>query len=422
MTLNILLLLTSYTQWHSKRTTLNQQSGAILIIVLWFLIIVTAMVATLASETRLSAQIVYYNKLALQNWNDTLKALAAAQMELLINTMPEPPGQGQQVPLSERKTRRYRFDGRVLDLAYPIPDTVTVRIYDHGGKINIRLPELRMRQLLEKRIGKDPDKIAALLDAWQDWIDSDDLKRTNGAEKDYYETLSPPYEPRNSQIETVEELLLIKGFAEAFKGVEIDAAFTVFTASDQNFSGSNQNRYQVNPNLATREALMLLPGLNEDLVNTILTKRREKEFKNMSDFNEFMQPEQLVEITPWMDFNSGTALKATYTIAIQTKNSETIDEKAKPESSEKKTKDNFEKADNQENNTTDSSSSESEPQQQRAYLVTVQPTGNNQKPKVLMVNPYGVLPDTRYETLVNQDDKSGKKQSTSENLKSENSK
>ena len=187
-------LLTFSKSWRFRKTTPSQQSGAILIIVLWFMVIVTAMVAALASETRLSAQIVYYNKLALQNWNDTLKALQSAEMELLINMMPDPPGQEQDVPLSERKNKRYRFDGRVLDLAYPIPDTVTVRIYDEASKINVqRLPKQYMRQLLEKRIGDDPDKLTALLDAWEDWIDSDDLKRTNGAEKDYYETLSPPY-------------------------------------------------------------------------------------------------------------------------------------------------------------------------------------------------------------------------------------
>ena len=409
--LNILSWLNSCIPLRSKGSIPNQQSGAILIIVLWFLIIVTAMVATLASETRLSAQIVHYNKLALQNWNDTLQALAAAQMELLINMMPDPPGQEQPVPLNERKNKRYRFDGRVSDLAYPIPDTVTVRIYDEAGKINIKqLPQKYMRQLLEKRIGEDPDKIAALIDAWEDWIDQDDLKRANGAEKDYYETLSPPYEPRNdprNKIETIEELLLIKGFAEAFKGVEMDAAFTVYGAQGL------QGGFQINPNLATREALMLIPGLDEEMVNTILTKRREKEFKSIRDFNEFMQPEQLAEINPWLNPNSASAF---YTIAIQTKSSEVIDEKDKSDSSAKPIEDNLEpqRTADKEDNTTESAS---EPQQQRAYLVTVQPRGFNLKPKVLMVNPYGVLPDTRHETLANQDDDSEKKQSTSENSK-----
>jgi general secretion pathway protein K len=385
-------LLTFSKSWRFRKTTLSQQSGAILIIVLWFMVIVTAMVAALASETRLSAQIVYYNKLALQNWNDTLKALQSAEMELLINMMPDPPGQEQDVPLSERKNKRYRFDGRVLDLAYPIPDTVTVRIYDEASKINVqRLPKQYMRQLLEKRIGDDPDKLTALLDAWEDWIDSDDLKRTNGAEKDYYETLSPPYEPRNSQIETIEELLLIKGFAEVFQGVEMESAFTIY--------GYNPG---VNPNLATREALMLLPGLNDDLVNTILTKRREKEFKTFSDFNEFMEPEQLTQLQRqrWIHF----APSNIYTIAIQTKDSESTAQPDNQESTTKaedKPKTKADNADNQADNPTDSSSSE--PEQQRAYLVTVQPRGFNQLPKVLMVNPYGVLPDTRYETMINKD-------------------
>lgn len=386
-------LLTVSKSWYFKQTTLYQQSGAILIIVLWFMVIVTAMVAALASETRLSAQIVYHNKLALQNWNDTLKALQSAQMELLINRMPDPPGQEQEVPLSERKNKRYRFDGRILDLAYPIPDTVTVRIYDEAGKINIqRLPKRYMRQLLEQRIGKDPDKLAVLLNAWEDWIDRDDLKRASGAEKDYYETLSPAYEPRNSQIETIEELLLIKGFAEVFQGVEMEAAFTVY--------GRNLG---VNPNLATREALMLLPGLNDDLVNTILTKRRDKEFKNFSDFNEFMEPEQLAELRRqrWIHF----APSNIYTIAIQTKDSEAIDPDDNSESSPLKAEVQPETtADNQADNPTESSSSEP----QRAYLVTVQPRGFNQLPKILMVNPYGVLPDTRHETRINNDNDSKK--------------
>lgn len=389
-------LLTFSKSWRFRKTTLSQQSGAILIIVLWFMVIVTAMVAALASETRLSAQIVYYNKLALQNWNDTLQALQSAEMELLVNMMPDPPGQEQDVPLSERKNKRYRFDGRVLDLAYPIPDTVTVRIYDEASKINVqRLPKQYMRQLLEKRIGDDPDKLTALLDAWEDWIDSDDLKRTNGAEKDYYETLSPPYEPRNSQIETVEELLLIKGFAEVFQGIEMESAFTIY--------GYNPG---VNPNLATREALMLLPGLNDDLVNTILTKRREKEFKTFSDFNEFMEPEQLTQLQRqrWIHF----APSNIYTIAIQTKDSESTAQPDNPESTkaEDKPETKADNTDNQADNPTDLSSSK--PEQQRAYLVTVQPRGFNQLPKVLMVNPYGVLPDTRYETMINKDNDSKK--------------
>ena len=205
-----------------NRFSKHSQNGIILIVVLWFVAIVIIIVATLANEVRLSAKTVLYNKIGLQTWNDSFKALHAAEMELLINRMPNPPGTEKDIPLSERKNKRYRFDGRILKLAYPVPDTVNVRIYNHAGKINIRtLSNRHLRALMEQRIGNDIERLDALMDTWIDWNDSDDLKHVNGAEADYYEKLPSPYEPRNARIETVEEILLVKGFAKVFKGVEM---------------------------------------------------------------------------------------------------------------------------------------------------------------------------------------------------------
>jgi DNA uptake protein ComE-like DNA-binding protein len=44
-----------------------------------------------------------------------------------------------------------------------------------------------------------------------DWIDPDDDPRPNGAENDYYESLTPPYRCKNGPLDTLEELLLVKG-------------------------------------------------------------------------------------------------------------------------------------------------------------------------------------------------------------------
>jgi general secretion pathway protein K len=284
------------------------------------------------------------------------------------------------VPISERKTKEYRFDGRILELAYPIPNTVQVRIYDHGGKINFRLlNKHRLRQLLEKRVGDDPEKLQELEDAWEDWIDRDDLKRLTGAEKDYYEKLDPPYEPRNNRIETVEELLLIKGFAEVFEGVEMDTAFTVYG-----------NRFGVNPNLATREALMLLPGMDAGTADTILVIRRYKEFKSLADLNELIQPEQLALLRSWIHFSKTSNF---YTIALQVKKPEDI-EKSESEEETANTDDSY-----KEPYEAATKPATPEEKNQRAYMVTVQPKGFNQLPKILMVNPYGVLPDTRHELV-----------------------
>src|SRR5262249_12987180 len=44
-----------------------------------------------------------------------------------------------------------------------------------------------------------------------DWIDADDQLRTNGAEDEYYQTLQPPYHCKNAPLDSLEELLLVRG-------------------------------------------------------------------------------------------------------------------------------------------------------------------------------------------------------------------
>jgi len=44
-----------------------------------------------------------------------------------------------------------------------------------------------------------------------DWIDSDNTPRINGAELDYYGSLTPAYAPRNGPPASIEELLLVRG-------------------------------------------------------------------------------------------------------------------------------------------------------------------------------------------------------------------
>jgi hypothetical protein len=48
-------------------------------------------------------------------------------------------------------------------------------------------------------------------DAILDWLDPDDEPRELGAEVDYYSGLTPPYGAKNGPVDTVEELLLVRG-------------------------------------------------------------------------------------------------------------------------------------------------------------------------------------------------------------------
>ena len=48
-------------------------------------------------------------------------------------------------------------------------------------------------------------------DAIVDWLDMDSSPRPYGAEDDYYTALSPPYHCKNGPLDSLEELLLVRG-------------------------------------------------------------------------------------------------------------------------------------------------------------------------------------------------------------------
>jgi hypothetical protein len=56
-----------------------------------------------------------------------------------------------------------------------------------------------------------PDMTEDVADSILDWMDTDDEPREFGAEVDYYSGLSPPYGAKNGAVDTVEELLLVRG-------------------------------------------------------------------------------------------------------------------------------------------------------------------------------------------------------------------
>ncbi|MEK7990965.1 MAG: hypothetical protein VSS52_008165 [Thiotrichaceae bacterium] len=391
---------------------MNRQRGVVLIIVLWFLAIVTVMIATLATDTRLSAIAVSHNKSGLENWSHTMSALQLAQMEILmINMAAHPDDEERQTFLEENRPWQNRFDGRPLNLAYNnteydempdeyrLPKGTVVRIYDHSGKINLaNLQAEQFKELLKFRIGEDDlERLDSLIDAWRDWTDGDDLERMNGAEDDYYEELDPPYKPRNNKLETVQELLLIKGFAEIYTVEEVEAAFTIY--------GTHQ---KLNPNLATREALNMLPG-SGGLTEQIIVSRRDEPIKNPGMLNDFAQLEQLTEFLPWIGFDTGFY----YTIIVQhnqklpviNEDGEITFQLAGLTDEEMENEDE-QQADelNQEQDVVDNKKAQHDSIEQ-AYSMTIQARGTSRLPKILQVNPYGFVPDHSYELAIIQYEK-----------------
>jgi competence ComEA-like helix-hairpin-helix protein len=62
---------------------------------------------------------------------------------------------------------------------------------------------------LNKLYGMTPDVVAAILD----WRDEDSSVTPGGAEAEYYLSLQPPYLPRNGPVQTIRELLMVRGIS-----------------------------------------------------------------------------------------------------------------------------------------------------------------------------------------------------------------
>jgi len=80
----------------------------------------------------------------------------------------------------------------------------SVRVVDEAGKLNVNIATKEQLMAL-------PYMEENIADSILDWRDNDEDLRTEGAEAGYYENLPFPYTIRNGQFKTIRELLRVKG-------------------------------------------------------------------------------------------------------------------------------------------------------------------------------------------------------------------
>ena len=165
-----------------------------------------------------------------------------------------------------------------------------VKLDDETGAIEVSVIEesggINLNNLVQPNGELEPFTLAALKrlgkrlqipeDVWSalaDWLDSDDLTRSNGAETPYYQSLKPPYAARNGKLATFTELSLVKGFTP-----EIVARLKPFVTIYADQAGAPLS--QVNINTASKEVLAALDdSIDERMTERILEERRLQPFK-----------------------------------------------------------------------------------------------------------------------------------------------
>jgi general secretion pathway protein K len=143
-----------------------------------------------------------------------------------------------------------------------------VRIIDESGKVDInKTPDIIFKGLLLSLGVKDEDA-DIIVDSVQDWRDADDFTRLHGAENDYYKSLPAPYEAKNADFESVEELLLVKGMTpELFYGTGEKPGLADYVTV---YSESGK----INIGAAPKEVLSALPGMTPELVAAVMEFRK----------------------------------------------------------------------------------------------------------------------------------------------------
>lgn len=100
------------------------------------------------------------------------------------------------------------------------PGELSYLVTDEQSRLNVNTARQDQLDRLLQCLGVDKNVRDTIVDSILDWVDPNEEHRLNGAESDdYYLTLSTPYRARNGPMESVNELLQIKGVTPAlFEG------------------------------------------------------------------------------------------------------------------------------------------------------------------------------------------------------------
>ena len=245
----------------------TSQRGIALLIVLWVMAILMVMVLSFSVMIRAEC----YGTIAFKEGIEK-KLFAEAGIERgIMEILYRSANQNQTVTLEGKES--WKLDGTVYTVDMG-KGGFMVRVIDESGKISLNSltgsSGIILKNLLIQQ-GVPSENANIIVDSIMDWNDADDLHRLNGAESDYYLSLSKSYKARNAAFETLEELILVKGVTPAIlygtgKTKGVIHFLTVHGKTDR-----------ININAAPKEILLALPGMDAEMAERIIEFRTSSE-------------------------------------------------------------------------------------------------------------------------------------------------
>lgn len=222
------------------------QSGVVLVVVLWLLVLLGVMVSSLVSTTRMESELV-------RNQVNGVRARAAAEAGIYtaIDMLARERGE---------EERELRTDGRVYLMDYT-DIKVELNVLDEAGKIDINAVRPEMLRSLIVPLVRDAEKAMQITDSIIDWRDADSIRHENGAEDEDYHKAGRGYGAKDEYFDNLEELLLVNGV----DGELYTKLISLLTTHSGN-SG-------VNPEVAQEQVLLAIPGVEYQKVRDYIKLR-----------------------------------------------------------------------------------------------------------------------------------------------------
>jgi general secretion pathway protein K len=308
----------------------RRRDASALIIVLWVVGLLSMLIGSFAFDAHVESRITsYYRK---RTKADYLARSGIEIAEMLMRGSAEIKKDQEKVDEFEddqwfEDKKRLKTGSAIVGLTQELGDgKIILDIIPEPARRNINmLKDDDWERILE--VGGIPEDFwPELIDSFNDWTDKDDNPRMDGGEsEDYYETLDPPYRADNDVLDTVEELLLVKGFS---KTILFGGSFQVLDEEDPVvISGiadllTTYGDGKVNVNAAPKRVLLTLPlGDEAELVAQAIIEERngvgwidesvgddEQEdfsFKDVGDFSSRL-PDAPAEIRNYISVDSKT--------------------------------------------------------------------------------------------------------------------
>lgn len=273
---------------HRSLSSVLGEKGIALIMVLWVMAILSVVALEFSFAMRTEITVTKNHKEDLQRYTMAEGGVQRAITELIYKHDARLQQVKKTLALEEIPPEQQEWiaDGRSYTLPFD-QGTCEVRIMNEAGKININIVS---EPLLRKVIGQlalEGETKDVVVDSILDWRDPNDFYRANGAENDYYLSLEEPYYCKNGNLDSVEELLLVKGVTPDLyhgkKGIPESEGGSADRVGLKDIFSIYAPGEQVDINSATPLVMNMVLGIPREVSQQMVKAREEKSFENQQD-------------------------------------------------------------------------------------------------------------------------------------------